>query len=79
MKDMATVFDDLGWLFHENATEFANSAANRLDSLAVGDIGDDRAAALAVLPLAEAATSIAHSLNHIVGLLEVIAEGQATR
>jgi hypothetical protein len=80
MKDMQTVFDDLSWLFHDSSVEFSRSAAARLDALAEATgMPDDRAAAIAILPLAEAATSIAHSLNHIVGLLEIIAEGQVTR
>jgi alkyl hydroperoxide reductase subunit AhpF len=79
MKEMEQIFDDLRWLFHEPAAEFARSAATRLDSLAVGDIGDDRAAALATLPLAEAATSIAHALNHMVGIMEVIASELVTK
>lgn len=82
MKDMQTVFDDLSWLFHEPATEFAKSAADKLDTIAAEGLMVQRetAALVAVaLPLAEAVASIAHSLAHAVGLLEVIAESQAVR
>jgi hypothetical protein len=81
MKDMQTVFDDLGWLFHEPATEFARSSAAKLDTIAEQGIPlKDTAALVAVaLPLAEATASIAHSLAHAVGLLEVIAERLAVQ
>lgn len=82
MKDMQTVFDDLGWLFHEPAAEFARSAAEKLDRIATDGliVENETAALVAVLmPMAEALASIAHSLAHTVGLLEVIAEAQAVR
>lgn len=82
MKDMQTVFDDLGWLFHEPATEFARTAAAKLDTIAADGlmVQHETAALVAVaLPLAEAVTSMAHSLAHAVGLLEVIAERLAVQ
>jgi hypothetical protein len=77
MKDMQTVFDDLSWLYHEPAAEFAKSAADKLDTIAAEGImvQHETAALVAVaLPLAESLASIAHSLAHAIGLLEVIAE-----
>jgi len=81
MKDMQTVFDDLGWLFHEPATEFARTAAAKLDTIAEQGIPlkDTAALVAVVMPLAEATASIAHSLAHAVGLLEVIAERLAVQ
>lgn len=81
MKDMQTVFDDLGWLFHEPGTEFARSAAEKLDRIATDGmpLKDTAALVTIALPIAESLASIAHSLAHTVGLLEVIAEAQAVR
>jgi hypothetical protein len=76
MKDMQTVFDDLSWLYHEPAAEFAKSAADKLDAIATDGIPlkDTAALVMIALPLAESLASIAHSLAHGIGLLEVIAE-----
>ena len=83
MKDMQTVFDDLGWLYHEPANQHAKRASEMLDTIATEGLWNpqiDTAAIVAVLmPMAEALASIAHSLAHGVGLHEVIAEAQAVR
>lgn len=85
MKDIATVLDDLGWLYTEPSEEYARSAAKRLDDIA-GALRSEPALANnerlmvdLLAPMAEAVTSMAHSLAHIVGLLEVIAGSEVTK
>jgi hypothetical protein len=70
MKDMATIFDDLGYLYTEESEEFARSAKHKLDQ---------GLTPIPHLAEAEAQVSMAHSLAHIAALLEVIAEHIVSR
>lgn len=83
MKDMQTVFDDLGWLYTEQAQGYADDAAKqlgRVDELIVEHYQTPKQlTAELLMSIASAQTSIAHSLAHLVGLVEVIAQAEAVR
>ena len=85
MKDMQTVFDDLTWLYHEDANVYLQRAVDQLDALAgvlraPGElVNTPRLTAELLNATASAQASIACSLAHVVGLLEVIAQNVVVR